>query len=154
MFASGIFYKIRFERLQTFYTRILIWPNIFLLSLSSLMFFLSSETSDRPGFGVSVLLALSVNMVVMTEFIPYTSRSFPRVGDYFLGSIIICSLGVVLVCIIDRLKSSVVEPCTNYASRKSQKNHLDTSVRKPEPFVVFAAFFQRFLSHFDMPLTV
>ena len=99
---DAIKYLITYRRLQKFYVRLLIWPNIALLTLSSLMFFLPSGTTDRPNFGMTVLLTLTVNLMIITEFIPEASRSFPRVCNYFLGSILLCAIGVLLVCVIDR----------------------------------------------------
>ena len=101
---SGLTFKVRFERLQTFYTRILLWPNIALLSLSSLMFFLPCESSDQANFGMTVLLTLSVNMMLITDFIPETSRHFPIVCNCFLASIFTCAVGVVMVCAMGRIK--------------------------------------------------
>ena len=104
---SGLSYKIHYKRLETFYTRILLWPNVCLLSLSSLMFFLPSGSSDRQNFGMTVLLTLSVNMMIITDFIPETSRNFPRICNYFLASFFLCVVGVLLVCIVDRADSSI-----------------------------------------------
>ena len=56
---------------------------------------------------MTVLLTLSVNMMMITNFIPETSRNFPRLCNYFLGSIVLCAGGVVLVCIIDRAASII-----------------------------------------------
>ena len=104
---DAIKYTITFRRLRKFYLRLLIWPNIALLTLSSLMFFLPSGTTDRPNFALTVLLTLTVNLIIITEFVPETSRSFPRVCNYFLGSILLCAIGVLLVCLIDQAGSIV-----------------------------------------------
>ena len=95
-------FLITFRRLQTFYVRMLIWPNAALLTLSSLVFILPSSTCDRPSFGITVLLALTVNMMIITDFIPEASRGFPKVCNYFFGSILFCALGILMVSIIDR----------------------------------------------------
>ena len=94
---------MRIKRLYTFYTRVLLWPNIALHSLSSLMFFLPGESLDKINFGMTVLLTLCVNLMIMTDFIP-TSRYFPRVGNYFLLSICQSIFGIVVVCIIGHTK--------------------------------------------------
>ena len=112
---SALKFSIKFERLDTFYTRVLLWPNFALLSLSSLMFFLPKETADRPGFGMTLLLTLSVNMMIITDYIPETSRHFPRACNFFLGSLMLCAIGVVLVCIMDRLES-IVDDTSGYKS--------------------------------------
>ena len=102
---DAVKFFITYRRLQRFYVRLLIWPNIALLTLSSLMFFLPSGSSDRPNFGMTVLLTLTVNLMIITDFIPEASRSFPRICNYFLGSILLCAIGVLLVCIIDHASS-------------------------------------------------
>ena len=105
--SVGITFKIRFERLPTFLTRLLIWPNVILLSLSSLMFFLPCETSDRPSFAMTFLLTLSVNMMVVTDFLPQNSRNFPRISNYFLSSVVQCATGVFLVSVIDGVRMNL-----------------------------------------------
>ena len=49
-------------------------PNAALLFLSGLTFFLPPELGERVGYGVTILLAMCVNLIVVTEFLPETSK--------------------------------------------------------------------------------
>ncbi len=80
-------FTLELERLNTYYIRNLILPNAILLALSSLIFFLPCEACERIGFGVTVTLALCVNLLIVVDFVPETSKSIPNISSYFLASI-------------------------------------------------------------------
>ena len=74
------------------------------------MFFLPCDCNDQHNFGMTVLLTLSVNLVVVTNFIPETSRYFPRVCNYFLLSILQCIVGIILSSIVGHARHSESSP--------------------------------------------
>ena len=86
-FYSVIRLSLQFRRLSAFYVRNLILPNALLLTLSSLTFFLPGDSGDRIGFGVTVTLTLCVNLVIVIDFIPETSKTIPSLCNYYLVSI-------------------------------------------------------------------
>ena len=85
-----------FRRLSSFYVKNLIVPNALLLSLSSLIFFIPGEIGEKIGFGVTVTLTLLVNLSIVTEFLPQTSKTFPVLFYYFLSSIVLSGLSIIL----------------------------------------------------------
>ena len=79
-----------------FYVRNLILPNGLLLALSSLTFFIPGEAGERIGFGVTVTLALCVNLIIVIDFIPETSKTIPNLCSYFLTSIFLSGFSLLL----------------------------------------------------------
>ena len=96
---SHLQYELVFERLNTFYTKNLLLPNALLLGVTALVFFLPVDCGERIGYGVTLTLALCVNLMIVTEYIPETSRTFPDVGNYFLNSIILSTLAIILAAL-------------------------------------------------------
>ena len=88
-----------YKRLNTFYTKNLLLPNALLLGVTALVFFLPVDCGERIGYGVTLTLALCVNLMIVTEYIPETSRTFPDVGNYFLNSIILSGIAIILAAI-------------------------------------------------------
>ena len=95
---SAVHFTVDFKRESGFYVRNLILPNAVLLALTSLVFFLPSDLGDRVGFGVTVTLALCVNLVIVIDFLPETSKTIPDICGYFLTSI--CLSGLALLCTV------------------------------------------------------
>ena len=67
---------------------------------NSLIFFLPCEGGERVGFGITVTLALCVNLVIVIEFIPETSKTIPDVCTYFLVSISLSGFALLLATLI------------------------------------------------------
>ena len=88
-----------YKRLNTFYTKNLLLPNALLLGVTALVFFLPVDCGERIGYGVTLTLALCVNLMIVTEYIPETSRTFPDVGNYFLNSIILSGIAIILAAL-------------------------------------------------------
>ena len=89
------------------------------------MFFLPCDCSDQHNFGMTVLLTLSVNLVVVTNFIPETSRYFPRVCNYFLLSILQCIVGIIL--------SSIVGHAKHFESSLKELNQSEMNMGDSQP---------------------
>ena len=79
----------------SFYIRNIILPNSILLFLSGLTFFIPCDMGDRIGFGVTVTLALCVNLIIVIDFVPETSKTIPDLCNYFLVSIFLSGLSLI-----------------------------------------------------------
>ena len=97
---TSIHFSLEYKRLPGFYVRNLLLPNALLLSLSGLIFFLPCEGGERVGFGITVTLALCVNLVIVIEFIPETSKTIPEICDYFLVSISLSGCSLLLATLV------------------------------------------------------
>ena len=98
--------RIRLQRLKDFYVQNLILPNGVLLALSSLIFFLPSRLAERIGFGITVTLALCVNLVIVIDFIPETSKTIPALCTYFFVSICLSGGSLLLATVSLNIHSS------------------------------------------------
>ena len=92
--------------MDKFYVQNIILPTGILLALSSLIFFLPSELSDRIGYGITVTLALCVNLVIVIDFIPETSRTIPSLCTYFLVCICLSGFSILLSTVSLNIASS------------------------------------------------
>ena len=96
---SSLVFSMTYERLFSFYIRNLILPNAVLLFLSGLTFFIPCELGDRVGYGVTVTLALCVNLIIVIDFIPETSKTIPNVCNYFLVSIFLSGVSLIMATV-------------------------------------------------------
>ena len=141
---TAIHFSLEYKRLPGFYVRNLLLPNAVLLALSSLIFFLPCEGGERVGFGITVTLALCVNLVIVIEFIPETSKTIPEICDYFLVSICLSGCSLLLAAVILNLYTyswendtstalpkfrSVFANCSNFVQKLLKKNKV--SVQTP-----------------------
>ena len=101
-----MYLNIDLQRMDKFYVQNLILPTGILLALSSLIFFLPSELSDRIGYGITVTLALCVNLVIVIDFIPETSRTIPSLCTYFLVCICLSGFSILLSTVSLNIASS------------------------------------------------
>ena len=96
---SSIIFKLTYERMFSFYIRNIILPNSILLFLSGLTFFIPCDMGDRIGFGVTVTLALCVNLIIVIDFVPETSKTIPDLCNYFLVSIFLSGISLLMATI-------------------------------------------------------
>lgn len=57
-------------------------PILFFLSLDLSSFFISDHRSEKLGFKVTVLLAISVLLLILNEILPAMSNQTPLIGLY------------------------------------------------------------------------
>ena len=99
VFWSYLQFTVTFHRLHEFYTRTLLLPNASLLSLTGLIFFLPAQSGERIGFGITLTLSLCVNLLVVTGYVPETSKTIPKVCTYFLMSIFLSAAAIILAVV-------------------------------------------------------
>ena len=57
-------------------------PSALLLVLGAMTFLLPPLSGEKTGMSITVLLAVSVYMFILTEHTPETSRELPLLGRY------------------------------------------------------------------------
>lgn len=68
-------------------------PILFFLSLDLSSYFISDHRSEKLGFKVTVLLAISVLLLILNEILPAMSNRTPLIGSYSIrDSIVVLSL--------------------------------------------------------------
>ena len=91
---STITYKLILSRLYDFYLLYIILPVIALSFLFLAVFYIPSEAGERMGFGVSILLSITVYILVLSEKVPENSRERSALGTCFTCIIYILSIAL------------------------------------------------------------
>uniref|UniRef100_A0A915CQG9 Uncharacterized protein n=1 Tax=Ditylenchus dipsaci TaxID=166011 RepID=A0A915CQG9_9BILA len=93
-----VFFGIETETL--FYTVNLVFPCVGISFLTILVFYLPSDSGEKIALCISILVALTVFFLLLTEIIPATSISLPLIGKYLLFTMIMVTLSVLITVII------------------------------------------------------
>ncbi|XP_075242446.1 acetylcholine receptor subunit beta-type unc-29-like [Convolutriloba macropyga] len=93
---STLIISFTFKRLSSFYVKNLIIPHTLILFLSTLIFFIPGEVGEKIGFGITVTLTIVVNLSIVSEFLPHSSTSYPKLYQFYLSSIVLSGLSLVL----------------------------------------------------------
>ena len=79
-----------------FYLMVLVVPSMMLGCLPLLTFLLPFEFGEKISLGLTVLLAQVVELLVLSDIIPPTSKAnFPELGKFVISLIILISLSIV-----------------------------------------------------------
>ncbi|KAM5219367.1 neuronal acetylcholine receptor subunit alpha-4 isoform 1-T1 [Hipposideros larvatus] len=95
-----ITYAFIIRRLPLFYTVNLIIPCLLISCLTVLVFYLPSQCGEKVTLCISVLLALTVFLLLITEIIPSTSLVIPLIGEYLLFTMIFVTLSIVITVFV------------------------------------------------------
>ncbi|XP_059172656.1 neuronal acetylcholine receptor subunit beta-3-like [Physella acuta] len=88
-------FKFTLKRRPIFLIVNIILPVVFLSFLNILVFIIPVESGEKIGYGITVLLALSVFMSIVGGMLPRSSRSMPIVTIYLFILLIISMLTVI-----------------------------------------------------------
>jgi Neurotransmitter-gated ion-channel transmembrane region len=77
---SHVIYTLHLKRRYTFYMMNVILPCVMLSVLIIINFYLVPEAGEKVELGISVLLAFTVFLLMITESIPRTSLAVPLIG--------------------------------------------------------------------------
>ncbi|XP_059159007.1 acetylcholine receptor subunit beta-like 1 [Physella acuta] len=93
--VPGFQLKFTLKRRPIFLIVNIILPVVFLSFLNILVFIIPVESGEKIGYGITVLLALSVFMCIVMGMLPRSSRSMPNVTIYLFILLIISMLTVI-----------------------------------------------------------
>ncbi|OZC12635.1 Cation transporter family protein [Onchocerca flexuosa] len=96
---ADIMYYLELRRKPLFYTVNLVFPCVGISFLTILVFYLPSHSGEKVTLCISILVALTVFYLLLTEIIPATSISLPLIGKYLLFTMVMVTLSVIVTVI-------------------------------------------------------
>ena len=82
-FMSAVKFSLTLKRKYSYYLLTMVLPVIFLALLGAFVFMLPVECGEKIGFGLTILLSLSVVMTIVSDNIPPVSSSTCILSKYF-----------------------------------------------------------------------
>jgi hypothetical protein len=134
----SIIFTVRVRRRMLYYVSNLIVPCAVIAALAFLSFYLPVDSGERISLVITVLLAMTVYMLMVSNSMPPTSEVIPLIGKYYLAVMIEIALCLVATCITIRwhhndtpmprwLHSIVVRVCGKFfCANGSERPFLDT----------------------------
>uniref|UniRef100_A0ABM0GRM6 Neuronal acetylcholine receptor subunit alpha-10-like n=1 Tax=Saccoglossus kowalevskii TaxID=10224 RepID=A0ABM0GRM6_SACKO len=92
-------YTLYIRRRPVYFIFNLIVPCVILAALSSLTFLLPPESGEKISYGISVLLALTVFLLLMAESLP-PSSVIPLVGQYHAATVVLVTMSLITSVIV------------------------------------------------------
>ena len=91
-----ITFNITLRRRTLFYSLNLIMPCLSISCLTVLVFYLPSDSGEKITLSISILLALTVFFLLLSDINPPTSFVIPLIGKYLLFTMILVTLSIFL----------------------------------------------------------
>ena len=98
----SIIFTVRVRRRMLYYVSNLIIPCAVIAALAFLSFYLPVDSGERISLVITVLLAMTVYMLMVSNSMPPTSEVIPLIGKYYLAVMIEIALCLVATCITIR----------------------------------------------------
>ena len=103
-------YTLDMTRLYQFYLLYLILPCLGLVFLAPFMFYLPADSGERTGFGVTVVLALSVYLLVISDKLPEKSDKTPLIGALYIVLFFLLVIAMIFGIITTHLCLKTTKP--------------------------------------------
>lgn len=106
---SDVTYTFILDRKPAYHVLYLIVPCIIISCLSMLTFFLPPDCGERVGLSITLVLAMAVYLLIVSDILPETSDYVPRLGLYYMVimgelALVVAANAVVLRCHFSRSK--------------------------------------------------
>ena len=91
-----IMFNVTLRRRTLFYSLNLIMPCVSISCLTVLVFYLPSDSGEKITLSISILLALTVFFLLLSDINPPTSFVIPLIGKYLLFTMIVVTMSIFL----------------------------------------------------------
>ena len=103
--VQEIVYEVKIKRKPLFFLLYMIFPVCAVVLLSLLSFVIPTDSGERIGFGVTMLLTMGVYLMVISEDLPKTAQRAPLIGVLYVT--------LFYIMIISYISSTVSVACAN-----------------------------------------
>lgn len=103
--VQEIIYEVKIKRKPLFFLLYMIFPVCAVVLLSLLSFVIPTDSGERVGFGVTMLLTMGVYLMVISEDLPKTAQRAPLIGVLYVT--------LFYIMIISYIASTVTMSCAN-----------------------------------------
>ncbi|XP_064143474.1 acetylcholine receptor subunit delta isoform X1 [Loxodonta africana] len=117
------FYLI-IRRKPLFYVINILVPCVLISFMVNLVFYLPADSGEKTSVAISVLLAQSVFLLLISKRLPATSMAIPLIGKFLLFGMVLVAI-VVVICVIV-LNIHFRTPSTHVLSEGVKKLFLET----------------------------
>ncbi|XP_028399064.1 neuronal acetylcholine receptor subunit alpha-10-like isoform X2 [Dendronephthya gigantea] len=93
---------VNIQRRTLFYLTNLILPLVVISVLITFVFTLPPESGERISLSITILLAMTVFMLLVTETIPPTSEVIPLIAKFYMAAMFEIALALIVTCYILR----------------------------------------------------
>uniref|UniRef100_A0A2C9LN65 Neurotransmitter-gated ion-channel ligand-binding domain-containing protein n=1 Tax=Biomphalaria glabrata TaxID=6526 RepID=A0A2C9LN65_BIOGL len=132
--ASAIQLKFKLKRRPTFLLINIVLPVVFLSFLNLLVFVIPADSGEKISYGITVLLALSVFLSIVSSMLPRSGTTTPKLTIYLFLLLIISMLTVIDSIIIvylahkDEKETSHLKAKENFQSAFSKTQTLTRTI--------------------------
>ncbi len=93
-------YRMALARKPDFYVNTLVVPSLLLSWLGAVIFLLPSECGEKLSFSITLFLALYINQVIVSEFLPPSADTYPLIAKFYMLISIILGGSIFLTAVI------------------------------------------------------
>ena len=94
---SRVTYYFKIARMSSFYVLTVIMPINGIGALTCLVFLLPTESGERVGYSITIMLSLAVFLTMTADNLPKNSEPIPIICVYILFNLMVCIFGLVMV---------------------------------------------------------
>lgn len=107
--TNRVDFELVLRRKALFYSWVLLIPSVLLAIISCMVFYMPTESREKIGLSIYVLLSIDFFLVMVSKVLPQTSMSVPMVAKYQVGG----KMGKKRICSQCVLQCGMVEERTS-----------------------------------------
>ena len=132
---SLIEFTLTLNRLPMYFVLYLVLPCLCLSLLSPCIFFVPPESGERIGFGITVVLAMSVYLLVISDKLPEKSNQSPLIGVLYTELFFIMIGTLIAIVFTTHIAYKTTSPprklrdvfCNRCTSKRRKQKEVDVS---------------------------